>query len=60
MVIVLHDEFGFGPVRLRKVADALDKLVIKYGDIMDKDGYEIADYQVQQDVNKIYGLEVTK
>ena len=53
--VALHEEFGFGPGRIERFKDAMEAVILEYGDLLSGTDADYADGKLEEQYNKIVG-----
>ena len=53
--VALHEVYGFGPDRIERFRDAMEAVILEYGDLMDNVDADYADGKLDERYRKIMG-----
>ena len=53
--VALHEVYGFGPDRIERFRDAMEAVILEYGDLMDNVDADYADGKLEERYRKIMG-----
>lgn len=57
--VALHEEFGFGPERIKRFKEAMEAVILEYGDLMNDVDADYADGKLEERYKQIMGGEQT-
>ena len=55
--VALHEVYGFGPDRIERFRDAMEAVILEYGDLMDDVDADYADGKLDERYKQIMGDE---
>ena len=55
--VALHEVYGFGPDRIERFRDAMEAVILEYGDLMDNVDADYADGKLEERYKQIMGVE---
>lgn len=55
--VALHEQFGFGAERIERFREAMEQVVLEYGDLMDDVDTDYADGKLEQRYLQIMGSD---
>lgn len=53
--VALHEVYGFGPDRIERFRDAMEAVILEYGDLMDNVDTDYADWKLEERYKQIMG-----